>query len=110
MSPLDFWKMTPVDIFHLGIKHENDFREAYEKESFVISWLTAPHVKNPLKMNKIFDFEELKRRAMMTEDEEFEEFEEMIMDKTEKLARQRNKITNHLKEINKRKAEAAKVG
>jgi hypothetical protein len=85
---------------------ESEFKEKYELASWQISYLTAPHVKKMLKPKELFNWEELKAKALITPEEEAEAFEKMFMSKEERQAIQKENITNRLVELNKKKALA----
>ena len=71
-----------------------------DSKAWLISWLTAPHVKRPIKPKKIFDYDKLKHEE---EKDEMEKFEEMFMTKEEKAKHTSKIITEKLKEINEKK-------
>ena len=99
-DPLKFGDCTPRDIDLLTERREVEWREDMEKEAWLISWLTAPHVKRVIKPKKIFDYERLKHEE---EKDEMEKFEEMFMSKKEKAKHTSKLITEKLKAINEKK-------
>jgi len=101
-NPLEFGDYTPHEINLLVKAKENDWRIRMQEKAWFISWITAPHVKKPLKPKQIFDYDKIK---IDDEKDEYEKFEDMFMSKEEKNKKMSETITKKLIEINERKKQ-----
>jgi len=99
INPNEFWNLSIVDLFLLNKRKENEYKSDMEKRAWMISWLTRPHIKKAIEPKKIFNFEEMKKKSLMTKEEEAQQFEEMFMTKEQRSIRESQKIKEALLKV-----------
>ena len=52
---------------------EIEWRRGMEKDAWIISWLTSPHLKRPLKVKKIFNYAQIISESKKSETERVED-------------------------------------